>query len=235
MPNYDLSYVIEGSGYYKINGINYKAEAGDLFCSPPGSIREGRTSPDKLMKIYAVDFHLKDFNGEAVNLPISVKTHIGVHKDLIQLFNDLITAWTEKSSGYTIKIHGILLLILHRIYELCVFNSENLVNSIDDYRIARVIRYIDANYAQKITVEKLTALTKLEPHYLNTLFRQKTGVSLHQYIIKTRIHNAYNMLQTGNQRLGDIASQCGYTDIYHFYKQFKKVIGIPPARCVPSA
>ena len=226
MPNYDLSYVIEGHGRYTINGTTYIAGSGDLFCSHPGSIREGKTSPDKLMKIYAVDFHLKDFNGEDVNLPISVKTHIGLHKDIIRMFNDLIDVWSQKPSGYTIKTHGILLLILHRIYEICIFNNEE---KIDDHRISKVIRYIDGNYHKKINVDALAAMIRLEPHYFNTLFKQKTGVSLHQYMIKTRIKNAYGLLQKGIHSTEDIARMCGYTDIYHFYKQFKTVMGIPPS------
>jgi len=231
MPNYDLSYIIEGRGQYVINGTFYTAEPGDLFCLPPGSVREGITSRDHPMKIYAVDFHLKDFNGESVNLPISVKTHIGVHHDLVRLFDSLVAAWLEKKPGFTIKIHGLLLLILHCIYELCVYDNKDTV---DDYRIAKAVSYIHANYRENIKVEKLAALTKLEPHYFNTLFRQKTGVPLHKYIIKTRIRNAYDMLQTGNYKLGEIAAQCGYRDIYHFYKQFKLIIGVPPSHCAPE-
>ena len=230
MSHYDLSYIVEGTGMYTVDGIHYTVGPGDLLCSPPGGTIEAHTSPDNPMSIYSVTFHLKDFEGENVPLPISVKTHIGLQKDLIQLFNDLSSVWNEKQPGYSIKTHGVLMLILHRIYELCVFQP---VHGSDDYRIVKAIRYIDTNYHKKIMVEKLAALTNLEPHYFNTIFKQKTGVSLHQYLIKTRIKNAYNLLQTGNHRLGEIAQLCGYRDVYHFYKQFKMVKGISPAQCLP--
>ena len=231
MPNYDLSYIVEGKGKYVINDVTYTAESGDLFCSPPGSTREGTTYPNQPMKIYAVDFHLKDFSGEFVHLPISIKTQIGIHKDLIRLFNDLTAVWNEKPPGYTMKIHGILLLLLHRIHEICIYDNESRIY---DYRITKAIRYINANYQEKIMVKKLAEMTRLEPHYFNTLFKEKTGISLHQYLIKTRIQNAHNMIQAGNKNISEIAILCGYTDIYHFYKQFKMVIGIPPSKCVPG-
>ena len=105
-------------------------------------------------------------------------------------------------------------------------------DEVDDYRLKKALRYITSHYNEKIGVQKLAALANLEPHYFISFFRQKTGLSPHQYLIKLRIRNAYNMLRTGEYTTGETAESCGYSDIYHFYKQFKTVTGITPAKCI---
>jgi AraC-like DNA-binding protein len=232
IQNYDLSYVVGGSARYKIDGLYYNLESGDLICTPPGSAREGATFADRPVQVYAVDFFLRDPENRPLRLPFPVKTRIGRKRDLIRYFNELSLTWIEKQPGYTLKIHGLLLLILHRLYELCVYRLESPG---DDNRIRKAIRYIAANYPQKITVEDLAELTKLEPHYFNTLFKRKTGLSMHQYLIKTRIRNAYDMLLGGEYRVAEIAELCGYTDVYHFCKQFKTIMRLSPSQCLPRS
>jgi AraC-like DNA-binding protein len=220
--------VAAGTGRYTINGRRYDVEPGDLLCTPPGSTREARTSPDRLLTVYAADFHLLP-PGQAT-LPLGVKTNIGRRKELIRTFSELNFTWMEKQPGYGIKCQGLLLLILHRVYELCVLAREFAE---DDYRIRKAARYIAAHYTEKLTVEKMAAMTNLQPHYFNALFKQQTGLSMHQYLIKTRIKNAYNMLVTGEYKVAEIAEICGYSDIYHFHKQFKTVMNISPSQCIP--
>ncbi|MDR2482194.1 MAG: helix-turn-helix transcriptional regulator, partial [Treponema sp.] len=62
----------------------------------------------------------------------------------------------------------------------------------------------------------------------------KTGLSMHQYLIRTRIRNAHTMLLTGEYKVAETAELCGYTDICHFHKQFKRIIDIPPSQCIPK-
>ena len=228
MPIYDLTYVAAGTGWYIINGKHYDVGPGDLLCTPPGSTREARTSLDRLLSVYAVDFHLLEPGLRT--LPFKIKTSIGRRKELIRTFSEMNFTWMEKQPGYAIKSHGLLLLILHRAYELCVLDLEFAE---DDYRIRKAVRYIAAHYTEKLTVEKMAAMTGLEPHYFNALFKRQTGLSMHQYLIKIRIKNAYNMLVTGEYKVAEIAEICGYSDIYHFHKQFKMVMDISPSQCIP--
>ncbi|MDR3167499.1 MAG: AraC family transcriptional regulator [Treponema sp.] len=229
LPNWDISYVLSGNARYIINGQKYDLEPGDLICVPPGSIREASTYPDRPLKIYAVDFDLRDLEGKPAILPFSLLTHIGREKDLILLFNELNSAWQEKQPGYTIRIHGILMLILHRLFELCIYHVGS---SSDDYRVKRAVRYINDHFSGKITVKKIAAQTGLQSNYFNALFRRKVGLSVHQYLIQTRVKKAYHLLMEGEHKAVEIAELCGYSDIYHFYKQFKAVMGITPAQCL---
>jgi YesN/AraC family two-component response regulator len=156
--------------------------------------------------------------------------HIGLRDDIIQLFHDLNYTWTDRQPGYTIKSRGLLLMILHRFLELTVYNNEATVK---DHRIENVIRYITQHYSERLTVEKLASMVNLNAAYFGTLFSREIGTSVNHYIARIRIRNAENILRSGVYRVTDVAEQCGYSDMYHFYKHFKALTGLPPSKFIP--
>ena len=77
-------------------------------------------------------------------------------------------------------------------------------------------------------------MVHLDTGYLGHLFRQETGMTIHQYITQVRVRNAENMLQSGGVKVYEAAEQCGFSDVYHFYRLFKCLRGFPPSRCIPK-
>jgi YesN/AraC family two-component response regulator len=178
-----------------------------------------------------VNFRLRDPKGRDIKLPFSLITHIGHREDLIHLFQEFVFTWMERQPGYLIKAHGMFLLILHRIYELLVYNTDS---ETVDFRIKKVTRYIAAHYAEMLSVKEMAAMTGLNTVYFGALFKQETGLTMSRYLINTRVRNAENMLRSGEYKVGEAAERCGYNDPFHFYKQFKQVCGIAPSECVPK-
>jgi YesN/AraC family two-component response regulator len=52
--------------------------------------------------------------------------------------------------------------------------------------------------------------------------------------MKIRVRNAESLLRSGGCCVSEAAEQCGYSDTYHFYKQFKAITGKPPSRYLPQ-
>jgi YesN/AraC family two-component response regulator len=178
-----------------------------------------------------VEFNLRNLNGRNIRLPFRLVEHIGVRKDLTHLFHELIFAWADHQNGYIIKTRAFFMLILHRIFETLL---DKVDTSIGDSRILKIIRHIKTHYAEKITVKKMAALTNLNTVYFGALFKQKTGMTLNQYLIKIRFKNAKTILQGGEYKVSEAAEYCGYKDIVHFCKQFKRIYGFPPSKCIPK-
>jgi YesN/AraC family two-component response regulator len=93
--------------------------------------------------------------------------------------------------------------------------------------------YIAKNYAKPLSVKNLAAQAGLNTAYFGVLFKQVTGLTVNQYIANVRIHSAKTMLKSGAYRVTEVAECCGYNDVFHFYKQFKYITGIPPSRYIP--
>jgi YesN/AraC family two-component response regulator len=146
------------------------------------------------------------------------------------LFTELTLCWTEKQNGYLMKTQALLMLILHRLSEIIVYNIDV---SPGDYRVKKVISYISTHYAEKLTVKNLSAQIRLDHNYFGRLFKKETGMSLHQYLKRIRVKNAEDMLNRGTHKVDEVAELCGFSDVIHFYKSFKALRGFPPSRCIP--
>jgi Response regulator containing CheY-like receiver domain and AraC-type DNA-binding domain len=228
---WDITYVTQGRARYIIDGINYDLSTGDLLCAPPGHTREARTWPDNLMHCFAVNFSLRSFEeGKPAVIPLPMVSHIGLREDIIQLFNELVFTWINPQPLYTFKIRALFMLILHRFMETALYNTNSTVS---DSRIQKVLRFIATHYPEKITVKKMANLCSLDPIYFGALFKRETGMTMLQYLIKTRIKYAENFLRSGEFRVSEVAERCGYSDIYHFYKHFKRICRMSPSSCIP--
>lgn len=226
---YDITYVVEGRGYYIINGVTHEVKKGDLLCVPRGSLRKAYSSVDELMHLYSANFMLYDMNGELAELPLPLVSHIGIKSDLIGLFRELSNAWVRKEPGYLIKTRGLLLVIIHRLIELILLKKDSAST---DYRVKKAISYISENYASNITVKELAEMVGLNPVYFGALFKKETGMLVHQYLAQTRINHAQAMLQNGECNVTEAAERCGYKDLSHFRKQFKMIKGYTPSQCL---
>jgi AraC-like DNA-binding protein len=226
VERFDLTYVTHGSARYTIDGVPYELLPGDLLCLREGMMKEAFTYGRNLMHCFSVNFLLRDSRNQAVFLPFPLRSRIGILPDLIQQFRDLIQASLVRQPGYILHCSGLLLLLLHRIYELTVLHAGT---NIKDKRIQDIAGFIARHYSEPLSVRHLAGKVKLNPAYFGALFKQQTGETIHQYIAKIRIRNAQDMLSAGGSRVYEVAARCGYRDSYHFYKQFKAVTGKPPS------
>jgi AraC-like DNA-binding protein len=227
----DLTYVIHGNARYTINGIAHNLAEGDLLYLSRGNVRAGITFPDRLMHCFSVNFYLRNSKSRNMRLPFPVVSHVGRKEDIIHLFHDLVFTWLNKQPGYGIKSRGLFLQILHRFMELIVYKTDSIAG---DSRINKVVRYIAVHYSERVTVKMMSELVGLNSTYFGVLFRQQTGQSFNRYLSQTRIKNAENMLASGEYKVGDVAEACGFTDVSHFYKQFKEIKGFPPSHSLPK-
>jgi AraC-like DNA-binding protein len=226
LPICDITYLIAGNARYTINGTDHELGEGDLLCLPANTVRAAITYPDRLMHCFSVNFFLRNMSGKSASLPFPVVSHIGNRGDMVHLFQELDFTWLDKQPGYTIKARGLLLLILHRLFEILLYNRDF---STEDNRIKKIIYYIANHYYEKITVQKMAEMVGLNAVYLGALFKQETGISINQYVTKIRINNAESMLKSGEYTVEETGEQCGFSDHFYFYKQFQTLLGFSPS------
>jgi AraC-like DNA-binding protein len=229
----DITYVIKGNAQYTINGRKYEVSgsSGDLLCMSSDDTKAACTNPKNPMVCFSVNFVMKNSKGEAMRLPFPPVSRIGQNKDIIHLFHELIFTWTDRQQGYTIKARSLLWLILHHIFELTIYNTDSPG---DDYRITKVTRYISQHYAERISVKQMADMVHLNPVYFGVLFKQVTGITMNQHLMKIRVRNAESILQTGEYKVIEVAEHCGFANIAHFFKHFKAITGEAPSSYIPG-
>lgn len=95
-------------------------------------------------------------------------------------------------------------------------------------RIEDVLRYINENIHQHLTLEMLAGRASLSPFYFSRVFKQETGYTLRDYLIHTRINAARYYLRTTDLPLKEITGRCGYGSTSTFCTMFKKITGRTP-------
>ena len=115
--------------------------------------------------------------------------------------------------------------------------TNTLMDSIFDFtgvRHANVIhqsvQYINAHYAEKITLEEMARRVYLSPPYFSRVFKEETGEAFTAYLNRIRIDRSKELLRHKSIRLADIALLVGFEDQSYYSKVFKKLEGITPLR-----
>ena len=94
--------------------------------------------------------------------------------------------------------------------------------------IRQAQEYIDANYAQPLTLEALAEHVSLNREYFCRLFRQHAGKTPMRYLQDVRVYHAKLLLRSEEISVEEVANRCGFRDLSYFYSVFKKRTGQSP-------
>lgn len=79
-------------------------------------------------------------------------------------------------------------------------------------------------------VEEVAGRVNMSASYLHHTYKDTFNTTIGQDIIKGKINYAEQLLQLTADSITEIARQCGYDNLEHFSRQFKKVKGVSPQK-----
>ena len=97
------------------------------------------------------------------------------------------------------------------------------------FRVHQVMNTILQHPGDPHTVESLAAQASVTPSHFCRIFKRATGVSPHQYVMKTRFDRAQQLLLQSDTRIALIAESLGFTSQSHFSRAFRRITGQTPA------
>lgn len=228
-PFINFTYVVSGQAEFIVNDVRYTVKGGDLICVQKGSRESASVNPHDLMDCYSVNLFATDVSGNDVALPFRTVTHIGIHEELIALFQNLTAVWLLHEPCYRLKARAIFMLILAKCYQLVFHSDFKLNGSSSQKRIEMVLQYILSHYNEPISIKEMAKMTKLSPLYFGNWFKQETGKTFREYLNMIRVNQAENLLNSGMYTVSEAAAHCGFSDVFYFSKVFKKYRGIAPS------
>lgn len=99
----------------------------------------------------------------------------------------------------------------------------------DDELIRKAKLYIRENIQNKIYISDVARDTNLCESYFASNFKNKTGQTLRDYLLKEKMEWAGKALLEKKMSIEDIASHLGYSDYHAFSRAFKKMYGDTPS------
>ncbi|MDI4647148.1 response regulator [Cohnella hashimotonis] len=87
-------------------------------------------------------------------------------------------------------------------------------------------KFISENYAKNLSIADIAASVYLSQTYVSLLFKQETGETIYEYLMKVRIEKAKELLRDPRIKFYEVCEQVGYSDPSYFGKLFKKMTGL---------
>jgi AraC family transcriptional regulator len=95
-------------------------------------------------------------------------------------------------------------------------------------RITKAMRAIEHHPETRLTLASLAREARLSPYHFLRIFQRLTGLTPHQYILRTRLREAAIRLTGDPAKVLDIALDCGFGDISNFNHAFRTEFGVSP-------
>lgn len=106
-------------------------------------------------------------------------------------------------------------------------NEKNKKHTYSD-EVEKAIQYIYNNIFKQLSLEEISNYVYLSPNYLSTKFKQEVGISLSDFINKTKINESKYLLAHSNTKISDIALIFNFCNQSYYNRIFKKFTGITP-------
>lgn len=94
--------------------------------------------------------------------------------------------------------------------------------------ICLAVEYINAHYAEQLSLEQVAAQVYLNPDYFSRVFKIETGQTFINYLTDVRLQHSVQLLENTALRVQTIAQQVGYYNASYFSTTFKKKYGVSP-------
>jgi AraC family transcriptional regulator, regulatory protein of adaptative response / methylphosphotriester-DNA alkyltransferase methyltransferase len=98
----------------------------------------------------------------------------------------------------------------------------------NDEWVALIVSVIESRYTESLTLDKLAEMFHWSPYHLQRTFKRIQGLSPADFLLKTRIARAKDLLAKTNLSVMDIALAVGIPNTSHFSTQFLNQTGSSP-------
>lgn len=118
---------------------------------------------------------------------------------------------------------------IRRAYSATMYTEEG-EHPHHDEDIARVQDYLTTHCNETLSLTEVADKFGLSSRTFNRRFKQITGSTPLQYLQRSRLENAQELLRNSNLSVAEIAGHVGYQDVSYFASLFRKHFAMPPMR-----
>ena len=240
--NIELAFILSGSGRYMVNSKEYEVRQGDLIICNPGdehqSIVTDRNNPTIEFICGFSDVYFAGMGRNRIELAdgtARLRFSPEHRREIARCCYDIIEENDMAQPGRYYIIKALVIRMLVLIFRAIQGDVKNDMEGTSfssyskSYVARKIIDYLNENYEHKISLDQIATNMYLSPVYISKIFKEKTGDSPINYLIRIRLEKAKELLVSEeNTSIKEIALKVGYEDVYHFSKLFKKHYGVSP-------
>ncbi len=209
--NYVLHYITAGKGTFCTDGKKYELSKGDTFL-----IRPDREISYFASKDNPWSYIWADFNGTSAKLLDSIEDDVfSLNGELFENIKESATFFDTRELYLSSCISLILCHILDSRKKLDI--------------VSTVKGYIASGRVLTLKISDIAKFMNISTVHLSRTFKEKTGISLNDYLLKKKMEKASHWLNL-DYKVSEIAKSLGYSDPTSFFRAFKSYYGYPPSK-----
>jgi AraC family transcriptional regulator len=161
----------------------------------------------------------------------AVKFARGEHSSPIikNLLNAMRADVAQGSPGGPLFIQSVTISLLHHLHLSDAQLPLSAKGGLSRRQLNIIRELVDSDLAGMLSIDVLSREVGVSPGYLSRAFKRSTGITPHQYVLRTRVDRAKHFIQTTCCSLEEIAEQVGFADGSHMTTVFLKLTGKPPS------
>lgn len=204
---------------------------GDMMLTPPHIHRNLSWNTDAEFLLLRLELQLLASAGSDVDRErIEITPQLKFRDPLLQQIGLALKAELKSNRLdrlYAEAMANALAVHVLRQYSTQKHNIRSYTGGLPNYKLQQAIDYIQAYLAEDISLQAIASELGMSQYYFARLFKQSTGYSPYQYLIKCRIERAQELLKQ-NQQITNVALQVGFASQSQFGRHFKRLTGVTP-------
>lgn len=168
-----------------------------------------------------VDLHQLDFRFECVRDPVATHLFLALRRAAMD-GQDRLSEVAAETMGLALAVS-----VLREMFPPLATKPEPAAG-LSVERRRRVLDYIEANLASRITIAELANVASLSQWHFCRSFQRAIGMTPARYIMARRIDLARRLLRSGLPAQ-EVAMACGFASQSHFCDAFKREVGRTPS------
>ena len=237
----EINLFLRNPADFLVNGVSRHMEAGDFILINSGDLHSGLGDPghseaersQELLTLQLDYDFLKSYCGGEGAMRFRDTMSADVYDRIRGILLEIGKIHLQEPEFYEIRMTTLILQLGTILLEQCLDRSSKA----DDpgsrrtfHQIKEAVEYIDAHYAEEMTLNDIAAVMGWAPTYFSRKFRQLTGVTYHDYLCSVRLKHAMDDLLCRDADITEIAFDCGFPNVKSFIEAFRKTFGATPQK-----
>ncbi|KAA2239245.1 AraC family transcriptional regulator [Chitinophaga agrisoli] len=234
----ELCFCSKGEQVYKVDGHLYRVKGGDLFVTYPGELHGTGEFPEEKGEMYWIIINM---------------AAMGKAKRFLQFDGQLATEWKRQLlqlprhfKGNTRLKHILDQVFHHHAQNTGLLDHIRVQHLLADFllaviscsqaagvrkveaRMEKIDAYLSTHLDEPVMLPVLAMQAGLSLSRFKNWFKETTGTTPLDYVLKRRIQHAQEALQQGKLSITAIAYETGFQNAQYFSTVFKKFTGCTP-------
>src|SRR5438874_1684474 len=106
----------------------------------------------------------------------------------------------------------------------------SLRHQAEPVEIWKARKFIEEHSSEELSLTRVAKAVNISANHFSEKFKEVTGINFVDYVARTRVGKARDLLRNSNLRISEIAFAVGFQSLSQFNRVFKKLSGKSPTQ-----